>query len=117
MEFYASIKGIRPDSISRLVNAMIKEMSLDEFTNKIAGRFSGGNKCKLFFDISMLYNPQIILLDKPSTSIAPEARRFIHSAIHKISSKGRKSSAIITIHSIDEAEALCKKQPSWLTVN
>ena len=54
LEFYARIKGIKEDSVDMLVNAMIKEMSLDEFTNKIAGRLSGGNKRKLAVAISML---------------------------------------------------------------
>ena len=109
LEFYASIKGIKADSINLLVNAMIKEMALDEFTNKIAGRLSGGNKRKLAVAISMLCNPPIILLDEPSTGMDPEARRFMWSVIHKMSTKGRKSSVIMTTHSMDEAETLCKR--------
>ena len=109
LEFYASIKGIKSDSINILVNAMIKEMALDEFTNKISGRLSGGNKRKLSVAISMLCNPPIILLDEPSTGMDPEARRFMWSVIHKMSTKGRKSSVIMTTHSMDEAETLCKR--------
>ena len=109
LEFYASIKGIKNESIPTLVNAMIKEMALDEFTNKIAGRLSGGNKRKLAVAISMLCNPPIILLDEPSTGMDPEARRFMWSVIHKMSTKGRKSSVIMTTHSMDEAETLCKR--------
>ena len=84
-------------------------MALDEFTNKIAGRLSGGNKRKLAVAISMLCNPPIILLDEPSTGMDPEARRFMWSVIHKMSTKGRKSSVIMTTHSMDEAETLCKR--------
>ena len=109
LEFYARIKGIKEDSIDILVNAMIKEMSLNEFTNKISGRLSGGNKRKLAVAISMLCNPPIILLDEPSTGMDPEARRFMWSVIHKMSTKGRKSSVIMTTHSMDEAETLCKR--------
>ena len=109
LEFYARIKGIKQDSIDILVNAMIKEMSLNEFTNKISGRLSGGNKRKLAVAISMLCNPPIILLDEPSTGMDPEARRFMWSVIHKMSTKGRKSSVIMTTHSMDEAETLCKR--------
>ena len=63
LEFFASIKGIKKNLIRKLVNTMIKEMSLDEFTNKIAGQLSGGNKRKLAVAISMIGNPPIILLD------------------------------------------------------
>ena len=109
LEFYATIKGIKRNLIRQVVTFMIMEMSLTEFTNKISGRLSGGNKRKLSVAISMLGNPPIILLDEPSTGMDPEARRFMWSVIHKMSTKGRKSSVIMTTHSMDEAETLCKR--------
>ena len=109
LEFYGKIKGIKSDLLENVVNAMIEEMSLGEFTNKIAGRLSGGNKRKLSVAISFLCNPPIVLLDEPSTGMDPEARRFMWSVIHKISTKGKKASVIMTTHSMDEAETLCKR--------
>ena len=109
LEFYARIKGIKKSNIKQLVNAMIDEMALEEFPDKISGRLSGGNKRKLSVAISLLCNPQIVLLDEPSTGMDPEARRFMWSVIHKISYKGQKSSVIMTTHSMDEAETLCKR--------
>ena len=88
---------------------MIQEMSLNEFTNKIAGKLSGGNNRKLSVAISFLCNPPIVLLDEPSTGMDPEARRFMWSVIHKISTKGKKASVIMTTHSMEEAETLCKR--------
>ncbi len=57
----------------------------------------------------MIGNPPIILLDEPSTGMDPEARRFMWSVIHKISSKSKKSSVILTTHSMEEAETLCRR--------
>ena len=84
-------------------------MSLGEFKNKISGKLSGGNKRKLSVAISMISNPPIILLDEPSTGMDPEARRYMWSVIHRMSTKGIKSSVIMTTHSMDEAETLCKR--------
>ena len=109
MEFYARIKGIKRNLVHQLVTSMIKEMSLSEFTNKISGRMFGGNKRKFSVAISMIGNPPIILLDEPSTGMDPEARRFMWSVIHKMSTKGKKSSVIMTTHSMDEAETLCRR--------
>jgi ATP-binding cassette subfamily A (ABC1) protein 3 len=109
LEFYAKIKGVKQEFINQIVEIVIKEMRLDEFTKKISGRLSGGNKRKLSVAIAMLCNPPIILLDEPSTGMDPEARRFMWSVIHKMSKKGKKSSVIMTTHSMDEAETLCKR--------
>ena len=109
LEFYAKIKGIKQMYIHKLVNAMIDEMALNEYTKKISGKLSGGNKRKLSVAISLLANPQIVLLDEPSTGMDPEARRFMWSIIHKTSKLGKKSSVIMTTHSMDEAETLCKR--------
>ena len=109
LEFYARIKGIKKEFTPLLVNATIQEMSLGEFTNKISGKLSGGNKRKLSVAISMISNPPIILLDEPSTGMDPEARRYMWSVIHRMSTKGIKSSVIMTTHSMDEAETLCKR--------
>ena len=109
LEFYAKLKGVKKEFIIQIVNAVIYEMKLDEFIKKMAGRLSGGNKRKLSVAIAMLCSPPIILLDEPSTGMDPEARRFMWSIIHKISTMGRKSSIIMTTHSMDEAETLCKR--------
>ena len=109
LEFYARIKGVKLELLDQLVNAMIIEMALEEYKNKLAGKLSGGNKRKLSVAISLLCNPQIVLLDEPSTGMDPEARRFMWSIIHKTSKKGNKSSVIMTTHSMDEAETLCKR--------
>jgi len=94
LEFYARIKGVKNNMIDKLIKAMIEEMSLNEFVNKISGRLSGGNKRKLSVAISMIGNPPIILLDEPSTGMDPEARRFMWNVIHKISSRRKKSAVI-----------------------
>jgi ABC-type multidrug transport system ATPase subunit len=109
LEFYGKIKGIKKEFLEKVINAMIEEMSLSEFTNKIAGSLSGGNKRKLSVAISFLCNPPIVLLYEPSTGMDPEARRLMWSVIHKISTKGKKASVIMTTHSMDEAETLCKR--------
>ena len=57
----------------------------------------------------MLCNPPIILLDESSTGMDPEARRFMWSVIHKMATKGKKYSIIMTTHSMDEAETLFKR--------
>ena len=85
------------------------EMGLMIYKDKVSGTLSGGNKRKLSVAIAMICNPPIILLDEPSTGMDPEARRFMWGVIHRISINRKKSTIIMTTHSMEEAETLCKR--------
>ena len=109
LEFYGLIKGAKKDKIKDIVYALMEEMSLFEYKDKVSGDLSGGNKRKLSVAIAMICNPPIILLDEPSTGMDPEARRFMWGVIHRISLNRKKSTIIMTTHSMEEAETLCKR--------
>ena len=109
LEIYANLKGVKKDLLDKMLTAMIAEMSLTEYRNKVSGNLSGGNKRKLSVAISMICNPPIILLDEPSTGMDPEARRLRWAVIHKRSTRRKKSSVIMTTHSMDETETLCRR--------
>ena len=109
LEFYSKIKGMKINKIKEIINALLIEMNLFHYKDKISGTLSGGNKRKLSVSIAMICNPPIILLDEPSTGMDPEARRFMWSVIHKISKRKKKSSVILTTHSMEEAETLCQR--------
>ena len=109
LEFYAKLKRIKSDKISKILNLLMNEMNIKKYENQLSSKLSGGNKRKLSVCIAILTNPPIILLDEPSTGIDPQARRLMWNVIHKISFKNKKSSVILTTHSIEEAENLCQR--------
>jgi ATP-binding cassette subfamily A (ABC1) protein 3 len=84
-------------------------MDLREFENVLAENLSGGNKRKLSVAMALIGNPPIVFLDEPSTGVDPKAKRFMWTIVSKISTQRKRSSVIITTHSMEEAEALCTK--------
>jgi ATP-binding cassette, subfamily A (ABC1), member 3 len=84
-------------------------MDLLKFENILSSKLSGGNKRKLSVSIAMIGNPPIVFLDEPSTGMDPEARRFMWDVISRISTERKRSSIILTTHSMEEAEALSTK--------
>lgn len=111
LEFYAAIKGVTSDKTIKenIISSLISELKLSEFTHKLSGQLSGGNKRKLSVAIAMIGNPPIILLDEPSAGMDPEARRYMWSVIHSITKEKKLSTVILTTHSMEEAETLCQK--------
>jgi len=107
--FYSLIKGIPLERRMPMINSIIDEMKLSDQLGKPAGTLSGGNKRKLSVAIAMIGNPPIIFLDEPSNGMDPEARRFMWAVIQKISTQRKKSSVILTTHSMEEAETLCRR--------
>ncbi len=84
-------------------------MDLRDYKDVRAEKLSGGNKRKLSVAMAMIGNPPIVFLDEPSTGVDPKAKRFMWDIVSKISTMRKKSSVIITTHSMEEAEALCTK--------
>lgn len=92
-----------------MINKLIDDMDLRDFVDVQASTLSGGNKRKLSVSMAMVGNPPLVFLDEPSTGVDPQAKRFMWNIISKISTQKKKSSVIITTHSMEEAEALCTK--------
>ncbi|EWS72164.1 ABC transporter family protein (macronuclear) [Tetrahymena thermophila SB210] len=109
LELFAAIKGIRPDQREQAVNEKLDELNLRKFENVVARTYSGGNKRKLSVAIAMLGNPPIAFLDEPSTGMDPGNRRFMWNVISDMAANKKKTSIILTTHSMEEAEALGTK--------
>jgi len=109
LELYAAIKGIPAHMREPLIKEKLQQLNLTNFEHVQAGTYSGGNKRKLSVAIALLGNPPIVFLDEPSSGMDPEARRFMWSVVSRITSGTKKSSVILTTHSMEEAEALSTK--------
>ena len=108
LEFYGLLKGAKKYKLNIIIDALIEELNLTDFKDKISSTLSGGNKRKLSVAIALICNPPIILLDEPSTGMDPEVRRNMWKAINNVSICNKRSAIIMTTHSMEEAETLCK---------
>ncbi|EAS03352.2 ABC transporter family protein (macronuclear) [Tetrahymena thermophila SB210] len=109
LELFAAIKCIPSSLREQAINEKLDELNLRKFENVVARTYSGGNKRKLSVAIAMLGNPPIAFLDEPSTGMDPGNRRFMWNVISDMASKKKKTSIILTTHSMEEAEALGTK--------
>ena len=101
LELYAAIKGIPVNMREKLISDKIKQLNLTKYENVQAGTYSGGNKRKLSVAIALLGNPPIVFLDEPSSGMDPQARRFMWSVVGRVSTGSKKSSVVLTTHSMD----------------
>ncbi|XP_041352800.1 cholesterol transporter ABCA5-like [Gigantopelta aegis] len=108
LECYAAIKGVPKEDIESVVGYYIDNLKLLEHEKKGAKKLSGGTRRKVSFVISMLGAPEIVLLDEPSTGMDPQSKRFFWDTVSssfQLTGRG----AILTTHSMEEADALCSR--------
>merc|ERR1740138_998459 len=86
---------------------MIKRMCLEAHQRTMCEHSSGGNKRKLSTAVSLIGEPDVVLLDEPSTGMDVGARRFLWDVIGDVRSNGH--AVVLTSHSMEECEVLCTR--------
>ncbi|KAL4144394.1 hypothetical protein PRNP1_013527 [Phytophthora ramorum] len=110
LELFGRIKGFdTPGSLKKEVDRLLEKLQIQSFANKLAGSLSGGNKRKLSLAIAMIGDPSVLVLDEPSTGVDPFSRRLLWDVILEASVRSRRSTVMLTTHSMEECEALCSK--------
>lgn len=103
LHFYAGAYGVDP----KRVDPLLKKMTLLERTNDPVSGFSRGMKQRLSIARSLLHEPQILILDEPSTGLDVQGKRVFHEIIDELNSMGK--TVLLTTHQMEEAERLCSR--------
>uniref|UniRef100_A0A6Q2X5Y1 ABC transporter domain-containing protein n=1 Tax=Esox lucius TaxID=8010 RepID=A0A6Q2X5Y1_ESOLU len=107
LEVYAAVKGFQKNLV--IVSfSVVNALELKDHLHKKAKDLSAGIKRKLCFALSMLGNPQIVLLDEPSTGMDPKSKQRMWRSI-RAAFKNRQRGAVLTTHYMEEAEAVCDR--------
>src|SRR5262249_18551741 len=92
---------------SRGVDATLASVGLTEKADTRSGRLSGGQRQRLALALALIHDPEIVLLDEPTTGLDPVARRGLHDVVRSLKAEGR--TVLLTTHYIEEAELLCDR--------
>ncbi len=77
---------------------------LDKAANRVA-ELSGGQKQRFAVAASLVNDPELVILDEPTTGLDPQARRNLWGLIREVNQRG--VTVVLTTHYMDEAEVLC----------
>ncbi|HZZ99483.1 MAG TPA: ABC transporter ATP-binding protein [Candidatus Paceibacterota bacterium] len=102
---YSSLYGLNLSAQD--IKSILEEVQLQDHAEKKAGQLSGGQQQRLALVIATLHNPQLLLLDEPTTGLDPQSRRQLWERIERMRDSGR--SILLTTHSMEEARAICDR--------
>ena len=103
MRFFAGLFGYTYEETTEKINLLTKSTGLYKFLKRPAGKLSGGMKQKLGLCCSLIRDPDILVLDEPTTGVDPLARRQFWDLIDNIRVKLPNMTVIVATAYMDEA--------------
>ncbi len=106
LDLYADLHGVSAAERREVYPQLMEMTALGPFTNRLAGRLSGGMKQKLGLACTLVRAPDLLLLDEPTVGVDPLSRRELWEIIlHLVHDRGL--TVLISTSYLDEAER-CK---------
>ena len=104
---YCRYFDIPKEEATKRALEQLKFFQLEEKKNSPIDALSGGMKRRLIFARALINQPQILLLDEPTTGLDPQARHLVWDEVRNL--KKKQVTIILTTHYMDEAAVLCDR--------
>lgn len=102
LNFFADIQQVPAIHKKERIDRMLEFTHLSKFRDRAAGKLSGGMKKKLALACAMVHNPQVLILDEPSTGVDPVSRGEFWNILANIVKDG--VTVLISTPYMDEAD-------------
>src|SRR5438552_8940169 len=103
LDLYADLHGVTAAERRERYPRLLDMTALGPFTERLAGRLSGGMKQKLGLDCTLVRSPELLLLDEPTVGVDPLSRRELWEIILQLVHE-QGLSVILSTSYLDEAE-------------
>lgn len=106
LNFVAELQGIAKNNIHNRIRDMIYVTGLNEEKHKKIGELSKGYRQRVGLAQAMIHDPEILILDEPTTGLDPNQIIEIRKLIKEL---GREKTVILSTHILPEVEATCDR--------
>ena len=104
---YGRYFGLSRDQARRKAVELLEFANLTDRADGVVEPLSGGMKRRLTIARSLVNDPEILLLDEPTTGLDPQARHVLWDRLFRLKRQG--VTLVLTTHYMDEAEQLCDR--------
>ncbi|WP_116200476.1 ABC transporter ATP-binding protein [Amycolatopsis circi] len=107
LHVYGRYFGLSRAHVRKKAVELMEFAQLSDRAEKPVDSLSGGMKRRLTIARSLVNDPELLLLDEPTTGLDPQARHLLWDRLFRL--KARGTTLIVTTHYMDEAEQLCDR--------
>jgi len=104
---YGRYFGLPRSTLRRRADELLEFVELSERAGDRVEPLSGGMKRRLTIARSLVNDPEVLLLDEPTTGLDPQARHVVWDRLYRLKRQG--VTLLLTTHYMDEAEQLCDR--------
>ncbi len=102
LEFVAAVHDLDRTQARARIAALLDRYWLGELRDQLAGTLSGGQKQRLALAAAVLHEPELLLLDEPTSAVDPQSRREFWDSLFALTDAG--TTILVSTHYMDEAE-------------
>ncbi|PPJ61638.1 ATP-binding cassette domain-containing protein [Cuspidothrix issatschenkoi] len=102
LRYAGGLRQVEDDLLWERSHKYLTLMSLERFSSRLAGELSGGMKQKLALCCALVSQPEVLLLDEPTTGVDPVSRREFWDVLAELSAEGM--TIVVATPYLDEAE-------------
>jgi len=108
LELFAVLYGVPSAQRKSRIAQLAEDFALVDHLSRPVANYSGGLQQRLHLAVGLVHQPQLLLLDEPTTSLDPAARSMVWEVLGKCHEQGQPQSAVVATHDLAEAEKNCQ---------
>lgn len=101
LQYFATMFGVKKQQIESEIERILEIVDMQPQANQLVANLSGGQKQRVSLAVSLIGNPELLVLDEPTVGLDPVLRDQIWQLFRQLSAAG--TSLIISSHVMDEA--------------
>jgi len=102
LEFFAELKGVKPQEKKKRIKDLMSFARLTPFINRRSMNLSGGMQKKLALSCALIHEPDLLILDEPTTGVDPISRRELWHLLTEVINQGK--TILLSTPYMDETE-------------
>lgn len=104
VDFFARLYGLDPVARGSRIERLLRATGLAPFPDRPAGKLSGGMKQKLSLCCALVHNPELLILDEPTTGVDPLSRRQFWALVDALRAELPGMTVVVATAYMEEAQ-------------